>query len=60
MSYKQDIAEIKGHIAVLNDETGNLKTDVAVIKNDIRWIKTWGIGILAIIQIVVGVVIKLL
>ena len=67
MSQKEDIADIKKHIATLNDEYGNikenvscLKTDMAVVKNDIKWIKTWGIGILVIIQVLVSVLITLM
>ena len=65
MTIKQDIAEIKKHIATLNDEHSQiaehvscLKTDMAVVKNDIKWIKTWGIGILTIIQVIIGVLIN--
>jgi len=55
-----NLKEIKGHIEILNEEMGSIKTDIAVIKNDISWLKTWGIGILVIIQVVVSVIASLL
>ena len=55
---KNNLTEIKKHIEILNEEMGTIKTDIAVIKNDIGWLKTWGLGILVIIQVVVSVIVN--
>lgn len=36
---KKDIKEIWKHIETINGELGEVQVDVAVIKNDIKWIK---------------------
>ena len=34
-----EITEIKKSIKILNDHSGTLKTDMAIVKNDVAWLK---------------------
>jgi len=49
--------KIWGHIETINDEMGNIKSDIAVQKNNLKWIK-WIVGIilLDLIGITIGVI----
>lgn len=67
MKTRDIILDIQEHMKTLNEEHGDLvkqvvclKTDVAVVKNDIKWMKSWGLAILVIIQIVVSLVASLI
>lgn len=45
----EDTEWLAWHIAVLNDEMGNVQVDVATIKADVSWLKKttwWQLGLL--------------
>ena len=59
----KNLARVFKHIEVINEELGSVKKDVAVLKNDICWIKKeittqskrqWGIVVSIIISIILA------
>ena len=72
MVTQSDIKDIRKHIAVLNDETGkikstldcikkdivDIKTNYAVVKNDIKWNNklTMVIGVAILVNIIVNII----
>ena len=63
MPPKNNLSKVFKHIEVINGELGGVKKDVAVLKNDISWIKNeintqgkrqWGIVVSIIISIILA------
>jgi len=52
-----DLKKIAKHVEILNEELGNVKNNVALIKKDICWIKKIGYFMGTIVTIGVGKVI---
>ena len=35
------IKTIEGHIKIINNELGNVKVDLAIVKTDVKWLKKY-------------------
>ena len=44
----------ENHLPHLYERLGLVETSLGVVHTDIGWLKTWGIGILAIIQLIIS------
>ena len=52
------IKTIEGHIKIINNELGNVKVDLAIVKTDVKWLKKyfWVVVSSSVGALVVGLI----